>query len=243
VTPTSLVWHPSAVVAAYRRAVVADSPWILVDVGMDCTVVAAVGMDELLGLRVIGAATEPEFTRDLRWAVRTLSWRASASCSAARWETSIRPSPQLDGNRVSPPDCPWLLTGHGGVWRSSRPSVVSRGRSRTPVLSFAAGGAVDTRVSNGGGQRTRAVVIVTAVLLTAAGALDWAPLPRARAWRTAERIFTSAMPIPGESDSNSWSSNVTSSAPMRALSGEGSREERSGSSSRCPGISAGSRVG
>ncbi len=220
VTPTSLVWHPSAVVAAYRRAVVADSPWILVDVGMDCTVVAAVGMDELLGLRVIGAATEPEFTRDLRWAVRTLEPAGERLVlGGPHWETSAQSvADALDGHRVEclPEECPLASSpAMRGVWRSLTASVglvlVAAGEAEPPVLSFAASGTQpdDTR------SRWR----------EAASALaPWAVISLER---IAERIFASAMPgVPGGTGRRTKLELKRDELEARQseLSGEGSRE-------------------
>ena len=212
--PTLLVWQPCAVIAAYRRAIVADPPWLMVDVGIDHTVVASIGAQELLGIRVIGPATEPEFARDLRWAVRTLEPAGERLVlGGPHWETAAQAiADALDGNRVEclPEECP--LAGSAalrGVWRGLTAAVglmlVAAGEAETPVLSFATSG---TQPDDAQGQWRDAArmlapwAIVTAVLLAAAGAMDYGRLYRetSRLERTAERIFATAMPgVPGGS--------------------------------------------
>jgi hypothetical protein len=211
-TPTMLVWHPCAVIAAYRRAIVADSPWLMADVGVDCTVVASVGTDELLGVRVIGPATDPEFARDLGWAMRTLQPAGERLVlGGALWETAAQTvADTLDGNRVEslPEDCPLPgSTPMRGVWRSLTASVglvlVAAGEAEAPVLSFAPGGAQPSLTRTQWRDAARALApwaIVTVALLTTAAAIDYGHLysETSRLERTAERIFTTAMPgVPG----------------------------------------------
>lgn len=240
-TPTVLVWHPSAVVAAYRRAVLADSPWLLVDVGIDCTVVASVGKDELLGLRVIGAATEPEFTRDLRWAVRTLEPAGERLVlGGPHWETAAQSvADALDGHRVEclPEECPLASSpAMRGVWRSLTAAVglvlVAAGEAEPPVLAFAASGAQPDDTRSRWREAASALApwaVITVVLLAAAGALDYGRLYResSRLERTAERIFTSAMPgVPGGTGRRTKLELKRDELEARQseLSGEGSRE-------------------
>jgi hypothetical protein len=207
-TPTLLVWQPCAVIAAYRRAIVADSPWILVDVGMDNTVVASIGLDEVLGIRVVGPATDPEFARDLRWAVRTLEPAGERLVlGGVHWETAAQTVAEaLDGSRVEclPEDCP--LPGSDslrGTWRSLTAAVglilVATGEAEPPVLSFLAGGAQAADARTHWRDATQVLApwaIVTVVLLGAAVAMDYGRLYRetSRLDRTAERIFSTAMP-------------------------------------------------
>jgi hypothetical protein len=211
-TPTVLVWQPSAVIAAYRRAVAADGPWLLVDVGLDCTVVASVGGDEVLGVRVVGAATETEFVRDLRWAVRTLEPAGERLVlGGPLWETAAQAvANALDGYRVEclPEDCPLApAPAMRGVWRNLTTTVglvlIAAGEAESPVLSFAAGGTQPDDARNRWREAAQVLApwaIVTVVLLAAAIALDYGRLYRetSRLERTAERIFASAMPgVPG----------------------------------------------
>jgi hypothetical protein len=214
VPPTLLVWQPCAVMAAYRRAIAADSPWIMVDVGIENTIVASIGVDEVLGIRVIGPATDTEFARDLRWAVRTLEPVGERLVlGGPLWETAAQTVAEaLDGSRVEclPEDCP--LAGSEAlrsVWRTLTAAVglvlVASGESEPPVLSFAAGGAraEDARTQWRDAARVLAPwVILSVVLVAAAAAMDYGRLYRetSRLDRTAERIFSTAMPgVPGGS--------------------------------------------
>lgn len=212
--PTMLVWQPCAVIAAYRRAIAADSPWIVVDVGIDNTIVATVGTDEVLGIRVIRPATDPEFARDLRWAVRTLEPAGERLVlGGPHWETAAQVVAEaIDGSRVEclPEDCP--LPGSEalrGVWRTLTAAVglmlVATGEADAPVLSFAAGGAQAENAQVQWRDAARVLApwaIVATVLLSAAAAMDYGRMYResSRLERTAERIFTTAMPgAPGGS--------------------------------------------
>jgi len=212
VAPTSLVWQPSAVITAYRRAIAAESPWLLVDVGVDGTIVASVGTEGLLGVRIVGAATDPEFTRDLRWAVKTLEPAGERLVlGGPHWEAAAPSVAEaLDGYRVEclPEECP--VAGAAplrGVWRSLTATVglvlVAAGDAAPPILTFAASGAQPEDARSRWRETGRVLApwaVLSVVLLAAAGALDYGRLYRetSRLERTAERIFASAMPgVPG----------------------------------------------
>jgi hypothetical protein len=129
------------------------------------------------------------------------------------WETAAQAvADALDGNRVEclPEDCP--LAGSEalrGVWRTLTSPVglvlVATGEADPPVLSFVASGSQpdDARTQWRNAARVLAPwALVTVVLLAAAVAMDYGRLYRetTRLERTAERIFTTAMPgVPGGS--------------------------------------------
>lgn len=241
VAPTLLVWQPSAVVAAYRRAVIADSPWLLVDAGADCTVVAYIGSDELLGLRVIGVPTEPEFARDLRWAVRTLEPTTERLVlGGPHWETAAQTvADTLDGYRVEclPEDCPLAASpALRGVWRSLTTTVglvlIAAGEAEPPVLSFTPGAAQPDDARSRWRESALGLApwaAVAVALFAAAGALDYGRLYResSRLERVAERIFASAMPGVSGGSGRRMKLDLKRDeleARKAELSGEGSRE-------------------
>ena len=75
--------------AAYQSSLDAELPTVVVDVGIDSSIVAAYSGHELMGVRVISAASEPGFARDLGWAVRTLETNAEHAVLGGRmYETA-----------------------------------------------------------------------------------------------------------------------------------------------------------
>lgn len=67
-----LIWTPTAVVAAYRRAVGADAGFVVVDVSEEGAVVASVSAAGVDGLRVIAPCDEELLVRNVVWSLRTL---------------------------------------------------------------------------------------------------------------------------------------------------------------------------
>ena len=212
VTPSQWVWEPTAVLAAYRRALDPEQPTVVVDVGVDCTVVAACVGKEVSGLLVVGAATEPGFARDLGWAVRTLETTAERAVLGGHLYESAAETvaATLDGVRVEtlPQDCPVALADRAqSAWRTLTAVVgltlVAGGDAEPPVLSFATSGEA---VPSAGNERREILrrlgpwAGAAILLLAIAAGIDAARLVRdvGRLEKAAERIFSTAMPgVPG----------------------------------------------
>jgi type II secretory pathway component PulL len=207
VTPSQWVWEPTAVLAAYRGELAADRRTLVCDVGTDCSVVAAFEGTDLTGLRVISAATEPSFARDLGWAARTLETNAErVVLGGHHYESAAEVvASTLDDVRVEllPADPPDVLAGHArSAWRSMTSvvglSLVAGGDAEAPILSFA----TDGNAPAASDERREALrrlapwAGATVLLLLLALGLDAARLLRqaARYERAAERIFSTAMP-------------------------------------------------
>ncbi len=208
VTPTQWVWEPTAVLAAYRSELSPERRTLVCDVAVECSVVAAFDGLELTGLRVIAAATETSFARDLGWAARTLETSAErVLLGGHHYETSAEVVAQtLDETRVEllPAEAPVVLAGHArSAWRSMTTviglSLVGAGDALAPVLSFAPYGGTTVAASEERREAVRRLAPwagATVLLLLVALGIDAARLYRqsARYERAAERIFSTAMP-------------------------------------------------
>ncbi len=210
--PSQWVWEPTAVLAAYRSHLDPEQSSVVVDVGVDCSIVAASDKGEITGLRVIAAATEPGFARDLGWAVRTLEAGAERAVLgghhheiAAETVASV-----LDDIRVEllPIDCPVALADRAqSAWRGLTTVVglvlVAGGNAEPPIVSFTGSGAAPDSSSTERRDLLRRLApwaAATGILLALAAGLDTARLMRhsARQERAAERVFATAMPgVPG----------------------------------------------
>jgi type II secretory pathway component PulL len=212
ITPSQWVWEPTAVLAAYRGVLDPQQPTLIVDVGIDCTVVATCAGGEVSGLRVIAAATEAGFARDLGWAVRTLETTAErAVLGGHHHENAAAPvAATLDSIRVEtlPLDCPVALAERAqSAWRSLTTVVgltlVAGGDAEPPILSFAPSGETAPSVGNERREMARRLAPwagATLLLLAIAGGIDAARLLRdvTRLEHAADRIFSTAMPgVPG----------------------------------------------
>jgi type II secretory pathway component PulL len=211
-TPSQWVWEPTAVLAAYRPLLDPEQATVVVDVGIDCTVVAACDKGEIAGIRVISAATEPGFARDLGWAVRTLEMAAERAVLGGHHHeiAAETVAAVLDDVRVEllPNDCPVALADRAkSAWRGLTTVVglvlVASGSAEPPVVSFTGSGVAPEAATTERRELLRRFApwaAATGVLLALAAGLDTARLMRhaARQDRVAERIFSTAMPgVPG----------------------------------------------
>ena len=208
IAPSQWVWEPTAVLAAYQSSLDAELPTVIVDVGIDSSIVAAYSGHELMGIRVISAASEPGFARDLGWAVRTLETNAEHAVLGGRmYETAASiVAGELDGIRVETlsAECPAPLAERAqSGWRSLTSVVgltlAAAGNADPPMLSFASGGGEAQTSTSERRDIVRRIAPwagATVALLGLAAGIDAARLVRdaSRLDHAAERIFTTAMP-------------------------------------------------
>lgn len=208
VTPTMLIWQPTAIIAAYRAALDVKTPTLAVDVGIDSTLVARLMPDRVEALRIVSRHDDEGFEHDVRWAVRTLEGASDPVVfGGAMYETAgDRLRAALEGTRIDllPHACPVPGADHAdGVWRTLTASVglvlVATGDAKAPILSFHAD-ATDRAVLTE--QRSDAVrtlapwAAAAALLFATALTVDYVRLHRtaARLDKTAEKLFAAAMP-------------------------------------------------
>lgn len=203
-----LVWQPSAAIAAYRAAIGADSEALLVDVGIDCTLVAYVTAAGLQGLRIVSTLGDPGFVRDLRWAARTLEASLDrVVVGGALFESArdrVKESLEDAAVELLPEECPLAGGEHAyGSWRAMPAAMglalIVAGEAEAPVLSFAPGGASLEEAADRRSAILRSLAPWAAasfVLFAAAVGVDYVRLYRASSHleKTADRLFKAAMP-------------------------------------------------
>lgn len=205
--PQKIVWMPTAILAAYRRAIGDDATFTAVDLGDGGAVVARVEKGQIAALRVVAPCNDDLLLRNTVWCLTTLGGASRiivGGSSAERLAQALAarlPGAAIEALPASPP-----VEGFAhGQWRTKTALVglvlAATGDAPAPILDFEDGGAsmfgvaalADLQGEARPLLRWAAAALVLAV--TAVG-LDYAQLfvERRALSQRAEEIYTSAMP-------------------------------------------------
>jgi hypothetical protein len=208
VAPKRLVWEPSAILTAYRRALGEDAGFVLVDIGDGGAVVARVDAGRVAALRIVAPCADELLLRNVAWSVSTVAAEQSRLVLGGRHAARLGDAlaARLPAVRMEylPAACP--VDGFDGRdWRELTSLVglvlASGGDALAPLLDFEAG--ADSILGLGALREVQgeaaplvrwgAAAIVLGVL---AVGLDYVQLYAEQGTLAgrAEEIYTSAMP-------------------------------------------------
>ncbi|MFN2376023.1 MAG: PilN domain-containing protein [Candidatus Binatia bacterium] len=145
-TPQKLVWNPSAVLSAYRRALGEDATFTAVDLGDGGAVVARFEGGQLLALRVLSPAGDELLVRNVAWSLSAMAGDQGrvvfGGRHAARLSSAIARG--VPGLRVEELPVAAPVDGFGGRdWRETTSLagllLVAGGDAPAPVIDFEGG--------------------------------------------------------------------------------------------------------
>lgn len=206
-SPQRLVWTPSAVLAAWRRALGETASFTAVDLGDGGAIVARVEEGHLCGLRVVAPCDDELLLRNVAWSLATVGAfvRIVVSGNAAARLSKLMAA-RLPGVAFDtlPVACPVDGFG-GGDWRDKTALVglllAAGGDAPAPLLDFAGGPASMFGLAALAEFQDEARPLIrwgaAALLLTVlAIGLDYAQLfaERGALAEKAEKIYASAIP-------------------------------------------------
>lgn len=208
--PQRLLWAPTAVVAAYRRALGETETFALVDVSAGGAVVASVAGGEVEALRIVAPSAPRTLLRNLAWNLTTVAApgsRVVVGGGAAKAIASELERMAADFRfEPLPAACP--VAGYrGGDWRSETALVGAiltvAGEASSPLIDFRADaasglGGLDWRGMESELRPLARWAAAAAALGLLSIGLDYASLlsQRSALAAGAERIYASAMPSP-----------------------------------------------
>ena len=206
--PQRLLWEPSVILTAYRRAVGEDASFLAVDVGDGGAVAARFENGHLLALRIVAPCDEDLLVRNTAWAIATVAGDQSRAVVGGRHGARLAGAiaARVTGLRVEALPTTSPVDGIAGRdWRELTTLtglvLAASGDSLSPLLDFeAAAGSLfglaalrDLQGETGPLLRWGAAAAALAVL---AVGLDYVQLfaERGALAKRAEQIYASAMP-------------------------------------------------
>jgi len=208
ITPARLLWAPTVMLEAYRRAVGAEAEFTAIDLDHQGATIACLENGRVTGLRVLAKAPDEVLLRNIVWSLRTLEpGNDRVLIGGARaLELHPRLAEALGGSHIEtlPEACPVEIADRTTSWRRSTTAVglvLAAGADvEPPLIEVAAHGADDlehARSELNAAARSLAPWAGLALgLALTAGALDYARLHRSSAAleARAESIFREVMP-------------------------------------------------
>jgi len=206
--PQRLLWEPSVILSAYRRAVGDDASFVAVDFGDGGATIARLEGGRLAALRIVSACEEELLVRNTAWAVTTLAGDQTRAVVGGRHGARLADNlaRRVAGLRVELLPVRSPVDGFGARdWRelTSLAGLVlaASGDALAPQLDFEAGAgsligvAALRELQNEGGPLLRWGAAAAALAVLAVG-LDYAQLftERSALSQSAEEIYTTAMP-------------------------------------------------
>ena len=207
-TPQRLLWAPSVVMAAYRRAIGETASFVAVDLGEDGAVIAKVEDGTTIALRVVAPCDDELLVRNTAWSLATIADEGARVVIGGRFASRLGPriEARTPGLRLEPLPATCPVEGFSGRdWRDDAVVVglllAATGDATAPLLDFEAGagslfGLAQLRELGGEARPLLRWAAAAAALALISVGLDYVELVsqhRALAGR-AEEIYTSAMP-------------------------------------------------
>lgn len=206
--PQRLLWTPSVLLTAYRRAVGEDASFLAIDIGDGGAVLARIEQGRLVALRIIAPCDEELLLRNIAWSITTMGADEMRAAVGGRHGARLAETLQsrITGLRVEllPPACP-VQGLEGRDWRELTALtgllLASSGDALAPVLDFEEsagsifGRALLREIQSEAAPLVRWAAAALALAVLAVG-LDYIQLfaeRRVLAGR-AEQIYASAMP-------------------------------------------------
>ncbi|HYC57563.1 MAG TPA: hypothetical protein VEL28_21705 [Candidatus Binatia bacterium] len=203
-----LLWTPSVVLAAYRRALGETDSFVALDVGPDGAIIASVQDGALRALRMVAACEPDLMKRNVVWSVRTIAAPGDRVVIGGAWASRLGTGleSELSGLRLEPLPAASPVEGFGKRdWREV-PGLVglvlaAAGEHSAPSIDFtpAGTGLLGIRSVSDLPEEARPVLrwgtAALALLLTSLG-LDYYELisQRNALAERAEQIYVTAMP-------------------------------------------------
>ncbi|HEY2775669.1 MAG TPA: hypothetical protein VGK20_16630 [Candidatus Binatia bacterium] len=208
--PERLLWAPSVILAAYRRAVGEDATFTAVDAGPGGAVIASFDAGRLCALRVVAPCDEELLSRNISWSLATIGADEArivvGGTSASRVSRSLAARHAGAHIEELPANCP--VEGLGARdWRSDTTLVglllTASGEGIAPLLDFAAeasslfGLAIVRDLQDEARPLVRWAAAALVLGIVAIG-IDYVQLfaERRELAARAEQIYSAAMPSP-----------------------------------------------
>ncbi len=145
---TRLIWTPTAIVAAYRKAVGTDARFVAVDLSHEGAVIAAVSVTGLDSLRILAPCADELLVRNVVWSLRTLASEAARIVIGGHLAARLRPAVERalsDLKFEALPTSSPVEGFEGRDWRDSTALVglvlAAAGEAAPPLLDFTPAGA------------------------------------------------------------------------------------------------------
>jgi hypothetical protein len=228
--PKRLVWEPSAILTAYRRALGDDASFVVVDAGDGGAVVARVDAGRLGALRIVAPCADDLLLRNVAWSLSTVAGGQTRIVLGGRHAERLRAAlesrlPAFEIERLPAASPVEGFSGHD--WRELTSLVglvlASGGDALPPLLDFEQG--ADSILGLGALRevQSEAAPLVrwgaaALVLGIVAVGIDYVQLYAERSSLSgrAEQIYTSAMP----SGSGGAGRKLKMEMKLRELSGK-----------------------
>lgn len=207
ITPGRLLWAPTVVLEAYRRALGSDADFTAIDLDHEGATVACLESGRVTGLRVLAKAPDDVLLRNIVWSLRTLDPASDRVVIGGARALELHPgiAETLGSSRIEPlPEpCPVKIDASNTSWRRATTAVglvLAAGADvEPPLIEVASLRPTGDRTRSELGEATRLLApwaVLTLVLALTAGAFDYARLSRSRAAleAQAQSIFTRVMP-------------------------------------------------